>query len=375
MNIAFCLFKYFPYGGLQRDFLRIAELCRDRGHDVRVLTMVWEGERPVNFDVEVLPVRALTNHGKAWKFSRAVRKRLQKKPADVVVGFNKMPGLDVYFAADPCFEAKVRVNRSWFYRFGCRYWIYRKLERAVFSREVNTQILMLTEAEKRNFVRYYQTAEGRFHLLPPGINRNDYNLQSPDDVSRQVRFALGVRDDEILLLMVGSGFRTKGVDRSLAALAALPEKLRENVRLVVVGKGDQVYYEAMAAKMGVAQKVSFLGTRNDVPRILIAADILLHPSYTEAAGMVLLEAMLAGLPILCTETCGYAYHVRDAGAGLLIPVPFVQEKMNELLLFMLGSAATRVEWQRNGLSYIARTDISSLPERAVGIIESVTQRV
>ena len=46
MRIAFCLYKYFPFGGLQRDFLRIALACQARGHAVRVYTLEWRGEVP-----------------------------------------------------------------------------------------------------------------------------------------------------------------------------------------------------------------------------------------------------------------------------------------------------------------------------------------
>ena len=58
MKLAFCLYKYFPFGGLQRDFLRIALACQARGHDIRVYTLDWEGEVPAGFELVRVPVRA-----------------------------------------------------------------------------------------------------------------------------------------------------------------------------------------------------------------------------------------------------------------------------------------------------------------------------
>ena len=58
MQLAFVLYKYFPFGGLQRDFMRIALECQARGHAIRVYTPIWEGENPGGFDVRVAPVRA-----------------------------------------------------------------------------------------------------------------------------------------------------------------------------------------------------------------------------------------------------------------------------------------------------------------------------
>ena len=51
MQLAFVFYKYFPFGGLQRDFMRIALECQARGHAIRVYTPIWEGEVPAGFDV------------------------------------------------------------------------------------------------------------------------------------------------------------------------------------------------------------------------------------------------------------------------------------------------------------------------------------
>ena len=51
MQLAFILYKYFPFGGLQRDFMRIALECQQRGHHIRVYTLIWEGEIPEGFEI------------------------------------------------------------------------------------------------------------------------------------------------------------------------------------------------------------------------------------------------------------------------------------------------------------------------------------
>ena len=62
LTLAFCLYKYFPYGGLQRDFMRIALECQRLGHHIRVYTLIWRGEIPPGFEIIIVPVDALTNH-------------------------------------------------------------------------------------------------------------------------------------------------------------------------------------------------------------------------------------------------------------------------------------------------------------------------
>jgi UDP-glucose:(heptosyl)LPS alpha-1,3-glucosyltransferase len=182
-----------------------------------------------------------------------------------------------------------------------------------------------------------------------------------------------VPTEDKLVLMVGSAFKTKGLDRALRALAALPEALRRRSCLVVVGRGENAPFLRLARRLGVEDRLHLLGGRDDVPRFLLAADLLLHPAYTENTGTVLLEALAAGLPVLATEVCGYGFHVREAQAGLLVSEPFRQEQLNHQLLQMLSPVAAGT-WRENALAYVRRTDIFSLPEKAADLIEETARR-
>lgn len=108
--LAFCLSRYFPYGGLERDMLAIATECHRRGHVIRVYTQSWQGDRPSWLEIRVLACAGLTNHGRASHFVRRLRRALASDPVDLVVGFNKMPGLDVYYAADGCYKAEALAD-------------------------------------------------------------------------------------------------------------------------------------------------------------------------------------------------------------------------------------------------------------------------
>jgi hypothetical protein len=100
MKLAFLLYKYFPYGGMQRDFRRFVEEIRRRGHHCRVYCISWQGEPLAGADLRRVPAPAISNHRRDERFLRWVQNDLADDPVDGVVGFNKMPGLDVYYAAD-----------------------------------------------------------------------------------------------------------------------------------------------------------------------------------------------------------------------------------------------------------------------------------
>ena len=93
------------------------------------------------------------------------------------------------------------------------------------------------------------------------------------------------------LFFVASAFYAKGADRAIAALAALPLDQEVNAKLFIVGRNDETKLRRFAGRLGVDDRVFFLGARMDVPDLLCAADLLIHPARNEAAGIVLLEAI------------------------------------------------------------------------------------
>lgn len=365
MNLAFCLPKYFPYGGLQSNFLRIAAACQARGCRITVYTLAWEGPVPDGFSVTIVPVRARQNHTRNAEFIAAVIPQLNEYHG--VIGFMKMPGLDFYYAADPCYRAKVQTQRAWIYRLSPRYRTFTAFEQAVFRADGNTEILILTESEMACYQACYGTPATRFHLLPPGIARNRMASADAPLQRAALRAELGLGVEDRMLLAVGSGFRTKGLDRTLRALAALPPELRNRTQLYVVGEGKTATYRRLAHWLNVHEQVHFLGGRDDVPRLLFAADLLAHPARTENTGNILLEALVAGLPVLTTANCGYAFHVEHAQAGQVLPLPFQQQSYTQALAELLVTPQ-RQQYSDNGIHYGRREDLYSRPQIAADLI-------
>ena len=368
MTLAFILYKYFPFGGLQRDFMRIALECQRRGHAIRVYAMIWEGEVPDGFEVLIAPVKALFNHTRNERFTTWVEADLAQRPVQRVVGFNKMPGLDVYYAADPCFEDKAQTLRNPIYRRWGRYKHFAEYERAVFSSESKTEILMISEVQQPLFVKHYGTPAERFHLLPPGIAQDRRAPANAAGIRGDFRREFSLNDDDLLLVQIGSGFKTKGLDRSLKALASLPQALKNRTRLFVIGQDDPKSFQLQARNLGISDQVRFLEGRSDVPRFLLGADLLIHPAYNENTGTVLLEALVSGLPVLVTDVCGYAHYIEDADSGRVVPSPFEQSTLDRVLAQMLADDEQRAAWSRNGLAYAGKADLYSMPQKAADVI-------
>jgi UDP-glucose:(heptosyl)LPS alpha-1,3-glucosyltransferase len=353
VKFAFVIFKYFPFGGAQRDMMRIARELVKRGHEIHVFTMSWEGPAPDGGIVaHVVRSEGWTNHRRYQDFIRRIRSQIADMHFDLLVGFNRMPGLDAYYAADPCFIERSYLERGWLYRLTGRYRFFLECEKAVFSPDIACEILLLSLNEKTVFQHWYATPEARFHLLPPFISAERFVLGDCTAMRAEVRAEFGFGADDLLLLLVGSGFRTKGLDRAIHALSVLPRDLRSRTRLLAVGQDNPLFFRKMAEKLGIAAHVHVVAGRNDVPRLMQAADLLIHPAYRENTGLVLLEAMASGLPVLASDVCGYAFHVEKAGAGALVKSPFDQRQFDLQVRHMLTSER-HAEWSANGRKYAA----------------------
>lgn len=121
MRLAVVLFRYFPHGGLQRDALGVATRLRDRGHAVTMLTGDWRGPRPDRIAVRVLGRRGWTNHGRNRRFAAAARAETAGDRFDGIVGFNRMPGLDVYYCSDSCYRGDALARHGPLYRLTPRF--------------------------------------------------------------------------------------------------------------------------------------------------------------------------------------------------------------------------------------------------------------
>jgi UDP-glucose:(heptosyl)LPS alpha-1,3-glucosyltransferase len=368
MRLAFVLYKYFPYGGLQRDMVRIAAACIARGHAVTVYALAWEGDIPAGIDVVRLPARRLSRHARNHEFLRRLRAALATQAADRIVGFNKMPGLDVYYAADGCLRDKLSTGYGGLARWLPRYRHFLDYEAAVFAPRSDTQILMISPRQRDAYVKHYATPAQRLHMLPPGIARDRMAGDDAPAIRREFRAKHGIAADEHLVLCIGSGFKTKGLDRSLRAFAALPGPVRACTRLVAIGDDKPDRYLVLARRLGVAERFSVWRGRDDIPAVLQGGDLLLHPAYHENTGTVLLEAVVAGLPVLTTAACGYAFHVTAADAGQVIGEPFAQAALDAALADMLTSDR-RAAWRDNGIAYGRSQDLYSMPELAAAAIE------
>lgn len=367
LKIAMLLFRVFPHGGLQTDCRRIAEKCVRRGHDVTIFCGSWSGPAFPDIRTRLIPCKCLSNHRSAQCFEAKVNAILQRENFDVVMGFNRMAGLDVYFAADSCFADS---HKGWFGRlFSPRTRVFRRMEKAVFAPASRTRILALTREQQQIYMKQYRTPEERFTIIPPGIAES---CRMPEDRqvitrARQKIFSeFAIPQNAKLLIEIGSSFHTKGVDRNILAWPTLPP----DVHLLVAGREKSSRFRRLTETLGMAHRIHFAGPRDDVPELLFAADGMVHPARVESAGNVLAEAAAAGLPVLCSGICGYADLVHAAG-GMVQTGEFRQADWNRLLAEFLAGLDER---RKLAMQYARTADLFRRADVVVDELERLDRQ-
>ncbi len=155
---------------------------------------------------------------------------------------------------------------------------------------------------------------GNVMVVPNGIDTKFFN---PNTDGHSVRKGLGISGREKVVLYVGRLGREKKLEVLLRAARRILGK-RNDVKFLIAGAGPAgEYYKGMAARLGVSEKVHFMGyvTRNMLPKVYAASDLFCMPSTFETQGMVALEAMASGKPVVAADSLALSELVRDLKNG------------------------------------------------------------
>jgi D-inositol-3-phosphate glycosyltransferase len=197
------------------------------------------------------------------------------------------------------------------------------------------RIIAATPAELAQLQWLYQAETDKIVIIPPGVDTSHF-YPIPQDEAREFT---GVPPCERLLLFVGRIEPLKGIETLLQALAYLNGR-GVPVCLMLIG-GDQggveiARLQALRQQMGLSELVVFAGKRSQdtLPYYYSSAQALVVPSHYESFGMVALEAMACGVPVVASQVGGLAFLVRDGVTGFTVPVddPLALAEKLELLI-------------------------------------------
>lgn len=316
MRLAVIRQRYTPYGGAERFVDLALDALRHTGIETTLITRHWTGE----WNGPVMPV-APFYIGRLWRdagFSAAVQRKLARERFDLVQSHERIPGCTVYRAGDG-------VHATWLEqrnRFGGPYHrianhvspYHRYLvhaEAAMFQHPKLRAVICNSHMVAQDIQQRFGVAPERLHVIHNAVDRDRFNPRIIAGYRDVVRLRLGCTTGCRVWLLIGSGFQRKGVAEAIQALAGLPGD-----QLWLVGNDRRPeHYRKLAARMGVAGRVHFLGPQMDVRPFLAAADAFLLPSWYDPFPNACLEAWACGLPVIASTATGTAELIRPGENG------------------------------------------------------------
>lgn len=214
--------------------------------------------------------------------------------------------------------------------------------------ELSSGIIMTSNRERNNFMRYYGAALEKTDLVPCGVH---FEIFRPTE-SRKARLKLGLALEEKIILYVGRLDPLKGIDRLMKAFTLLSS--RNSVRLIIVGENGcpGSALEKLMTDLGIRKSVSFFERVNHtlLPLYYSAADVLAVPSLYESFGLVALESLACGTPVVATPVGSMEKIIIKGETGLVTSDFSVQALAEALNFYVSGKNKTRAETVRSSIA-------------------------
>jgi UDP-glucose:(heptosyl)LPS alpha-1,3-glucosyltransferase len=307
-----------PVGGMERVLSELALGLVARGY--RVTVIAYECDLP---DSEGVTFRRVRGPSRPFALSypwfmlagtlavRRWRRGLVMAVGAVVL--NRVDLVSIHYCQQVGPATPSRSN--WLFRVNVAVagMLGRLAERICFRVNRAKRIVCVSEGVAEEIRRYFPAQASRTIAIANGVDTDAFAPDSRRRDASALRRELGIGEQRLVAIFVGSEWQRKGLEPAIRALALAPDW-----DLLVVGDGDRERYERLAEQLGLAGRVRWFGVSRDVAPLYQLADALVFPTSYEAFPLVALEAAASGLPILATPVNGVRELVVDGENGFLI---------------------------------------------------------
>lgn len=332
-------------GGVERVALDLVRFQTAR----RSTCFVGQAIDAPGLDLRFVDVPRVPTWLRPIAFRRAAARRLRDVEAGTTLSFgvNCPPG-DVYWVhsvhASWLENGGDIVYRGvhvppWIRRLLLRHQVILLLERAYFARGRPRAIICTSQREVDDLARLYGVARDRMHVLPNGYDGTLFSLERRSALRNAMRTKLGAQADDIVILMVANEWHRKGLGVLLEALARLDDP---RVRIDLVGARPPDDYRPVAQRLGLSERFHWHGPSSDVPEYYAGADVFALPTTYEPFGLVIIEAMAMGLPVVASKLAGASDAITHGANGLVLDNPRDPDELAAALAIAVSSDGARL---------------------------------
>ena len=303
-------------GGVERIIYECARYLSGRGHEVTVYANEYE-QNGATFEYRKVPVKAALKFLEPTAYFRESTRMLGRERYDALGTFGCVcPEGGVYWAQSvhAAWLDKAKAFRGawsaarWKQRLNPAHPVLLRLEERHFRKGGYRKIIALTEDVKADLKHYYGVPGEDVVVIPNGYAPDEFNAARAAAERDEARREYGFTERERVIVFIANELERKGFPALLRAVESLGDP---NIRLLVAGR---IAPEKHAL-------VKYVGATGNVARCYAAADVFALPTQYEAWGLVIVEAMACGLPVLTSRLAGAAVTVREGATGRLLDDP------------------------------------------------------
>jgi len=317
-KIAVVVPKYGLVGGGERFASEITErLALNENFEVHVFANQWiEYSERIKF--HKVPIIRFPRFLGPLVFAWFVQWKISRMNFDLVHTHHWIFHADIYSVHGVPHAGWVRDVRK--RRPSLYDWAVIYIERCLIRDGASSIFLPVSSIAMEAFLREYVPLPGQWQIIHPGVDVVRFSSPDRDICRADIRERYGIDADDLLLLFVGMNFEVKGLDAIIAAVAkARTIRPGAKIRFLVVGRGDEKKFGRISESLGIAEAVIFAGTQHEgLERYFRAADIFIMLSKFDTFGMVVLEAMAAGLPVIVSPNVGAKDIVKEGVNGFIL---------------------------------------------------------
>ena len=315
-------------GGVERVLVECANGLNARGHETHVFASEWDPSaldarvirHPVSCDMRAPLLRLLSYD----RNSRNAINGMTERP-DVHCGFGVLAVTGAVVWTQSVHGAWLEISqtqRTWRGRLLQRcnpiHPVIRRMERRYFGGRKYGKLIALSDQVKNDLMRLYNVPENDIVILPNGYASAEFNTVRCSEMRDEMRQRLGYDDSARVIAFVANELERKGFWQLVQAISQLNDA---RIHLLVVGRVPPGAYSSEIRALGLFERVRFVGPTADVAMYYAAADVFALPTQYEAWGLVIVEAMACGLPVLTSRLAGAAIAVREGDTGELLDGP------------------------------------------------------
>lgn len=311
MRILLIARPFVFHGGVERATAGLLRGLVEAGQDVDLLTPGVQDPVP-GVRVRRLWLPPLPAAARLLALAIAARAAVGQGRWDVVQSHERTLGQDVYRAGEGSHRAYLASvggarGRPLYHA------VVLALERRVFAQ--TARVVAIAARGRAEIARDYGVSPERIPVVYNGVDLARFHPRHRRRDRSTARHEAGVGDGAFVLLFLGSGFERKGLSTAIEGLAEVGDV---DTRLIVIGKGRQAPYEALATGRDVRDRIVWLGPRVDPDRWYAAADTVVLPTRYEPFGNVHLEALASGVPMVTSDRAGGAELIQEGVNGFVV---------------------------------------------------------